>query len=843
MSGDAVIPSTENPPPHPNPTVSPFHLGSQDNPGNTITHVQLRGENYDEWARSIRLALKARRKFGFVDGTIAKPTENLDDWSSVHTMIVSWIMNTIDHLFLETDLAECKQRKNESIAHYFGRLKIIWDDIANHEQLPSCNCGNCTCNLGPKFGAFKENKRLHKFLSGLDNNYYATLRSNLLNTSVLPSVNRAYQAAIQEERMRTNGASSTTDDTEVLAFQVQSDFKAKGKSVDNSDKYCTHCTRNGHDESMCFLIHGYPDWWGDRPRGPRNSGRGGSSKNGRCRHLDRQTRRLIGAGKRQDGLYFYRGVSNVAVCNVNQGNKFISRSRRCVFLGYPFGKKGWRVYDLDSHDYFVSRDVKFFEQEFPYRNASTTNLSPVVDIDAPVLDDDEFITPTTPASQPLPTSEELVTTSPETEPPTDPPNHQPEQPTPQPTPTEQPRPPPESINQPNNSLGAPHTELLGRGHREKRPPPNLQDYVTHTVHNKSPLLSSPAPQPSSGTRYPIANYISYNRFSPQYRQFVARLTTGHEPRSFKEAVGNPGWCEAMTKEIDALELNNTWVLEELPSDKKALGNKWVYRIKYNADGTIERLKARLVIMGNHQIEGVDYDETFAPVAKMTTVRSFLVVAVSRGWFVHQMDVHNAFLHGDLDEVVYMKLPYGFRHSNPNLVCRLKKSLYGLKQAHRCWFAKLSEALQKYGFHQSSADHSLFTFIRDGKQVQVLIYVDDLVISSNDLLALQNFKDYLGTCFHMKDLGQLRYFLGIEVTRGPDGFVLCQRKYAMEIIEETGLLGCKPAAFPIEQNHRLALTTSPPLANPEKYRRLVGRLIYLAVTRPDLAYCVHIYLNL
>ena len=248
-------------------------------------------------------------------------------------------------------------------------------------------------------------------------------------------------------------------------------------------------------------------------------------------------------------------------------------------------------------------------------------------------------------------------------------------------------------------------------------------------------------------------------------------------------------------------------MAELPPDKKALGCKWVYKIKHNSDGTMERLKARLVIFGNHQVEGIDYNETFAPVAKMVTVRAFLAVAAAKNWELHQMDVHNAFLHGDLDEEVYMKPPPGFHTTNPGLVCRLQKSLYGLRQAPRCWFAKLAGALKRYGFSQSYSDYSLFTLSRDNIHLSILVYVDDLIISGNDSSAISDFKKYLRDCFHMKDLGLLKYFLGIEVARSNEGIFLCQRKYALDIITETGLLGARPAKFPIEQNHTLATSTT------------------------------------
>jgi hypothetical protein len=341
-----------------------------------------------------------------------------------------------------------------------------------------------------------------------------------------------------------------------------------------------------------------------------------------------------------------------------------------------------------------------------------------------------------------------------------------------------------------------------------------------------------------GAPYPLAHYVNYDKFSLPHKNFLAAITTEKEPVYFHEAVKDERWRAAMQEEIQALQTNETWEVQSLPPSRKALGCKWVYRIKYHSDGTVERFKARLVILGNHQVEGVNYTETFAPVVKMVTVRIVLAVAATREWELHQMDVHNAFLHGELHEEVFMKMPPGFHVQQPNKVCKLRKSLYGLKQAPRCWFAKLSAALKKYGFKQSYLDYSLFTLQHDEVQLVVLVYVDDLIISGSHPAPIRRFKNYLSTCFHMKDLGVLKYFLGVEVARSPTGIYLCQRKYALDIISESGLLGAKPASVPLEQNHRLPLANGRFLENPEQYRCLVGRLIYLCFTRPELSYSVH-----
>jgi len=208
------------------------------------------------------------------------------------------------------------------------------------------------------------------------------------------------------------------------------------------------------------------------------------------------------------------------------------------------------------------------------------------------------------------------------------------------------------------------------------------------------------------------------------------------------------------------------------------------------------------------------------------------VAVAKRWELHQLDVNNAFLHGDLDEEVYMRMPPGFYSNDPNKVCCLKRSLYGLRQAPRQWFAKLSSKLSEYGFIRSYADYYLFIYQQQDVFMALLVYVDDIVLASSNAPASQKFKAYLHACFSVKDLGPLKYFLGIEIARGSEAMFLCQRKYALEIIEECGLLGAKPTDFPIEENHKLALATGWELQDATCYRQLVRRLIYLTILGPS-----------
>ena len=393
-------------------------------------------------------------------------------------------------------------------------------------------------------------------------------------------------------------------------------------------------------------------------------------------------------------------------------------------------------------------------------------------------------------------------------------------------------------NNSSNSLNV--TGPQGAEKRARKTPTHLQDYICYTVHPRHPSSNAiPIQKVSSGKPYPIANYVTCDTFSEAHKCYLAAITKIVEPRFFHEAIQDSKWQEAMVKEIEALELNNTWSIVDLPPGRKPISCKWVYKVKYHSDGSIERYKARLVIRGDKQVEGFDYTETFAPVAKMASVRCFLTIAAARGWELHRMDVHNAFLHGDLDEEVYMTLPPGFKTTNSTKVCCLQKSLYGLKQALTQWFAKLSSKLVEYRFVRSYADYSLFTYTKGDKFMAPLVYVDDLVLTGNDSALCTQFKAYLNSCFHIKDLGPLKYFLGIEVARNATGLFLCQSKYVLEIIEECGLLGAKPVEFPMETNHKLGLANGPLLNDPTQYRRLIGRLIYLTITRPELSYSVHI----
>jgi hypothetical protein len=344
------------------------------------------------------------------------------------------------------------------------------------------------------------------------------------------------------------------------------------------------------------------------------------------------------------------------------------------------------------------------------------------------------------------------------------------------------------------------------------------------------------PAPRYGFEHDIGNYVSYVSLSPTYRAFDASLQFVKITKDWKEAKQDPKWREAMLKELRALEKNKTWDLVKLPVGKKAVSCKWVLTVKQNPEGKVERYKARLVVRGYSQTYGIDYDETFALVAKMGTVRTLISCAANFGWPLHQLDVKNAFLHGDLQEEVYMNLPPGF--SNFEKVCKLRKSLYGLKQSPRAWFDRFRRALCGMGYKQCNGDHTVF-YRHSGRRITILaVYVDDIIITGDDEVEIKCLKTNLSKEFEVKDLGQLKYFLGIEIARSPKGIVLSQRKYVLDLLSETGMLGCRPALTPIDPNHKLCAESGDPVSR-ERYQRLVGRLIYLCHTRPDISYVVSV----
>lgn len=319
------------------------------------------------------------------------------------------------------------------------------------------------------------------------------------------------------------------------------------------------------------------------------------------------------------------------------------------------------------------------------------------------------------------------------------------------------------------------------------------------------------------------------------------FTSSGEPQSLEEAVNNKHWKEAMDAEYMALIENKTWHLVPPQKGRNVIDCKWVYKVKRKADGSLDRYKARLVAKGFKQRYGIDYEDTFSPVVKAATIRIVLSLAVSRGWSLRQLDVKNAFLHGVLEEEVYMKQPPGYeKKSMPNYVCKLDKALYGLKQAPRAWYSRLSTKLSELGFVPSKADTSLFFYKKGQVSIFLLIYVDDIIVASSVPDATSTLLQELSKDFALKDLGDLHYFLGIEVHKVKDGLMLSQEKYASDLLRRVGMYECKPVSTPLSTSEKLSVNEGTLLGPQDstQYRSVVGALQYLTLTRPDISFSIN-----
>ena len=321
------------------------------------------------------------------------------------------------------------------------------------------------------------------------------------------------------------------------------------------------------------------------------------------------------------------------------------------------------------------------------------------------------------------------------------------------------------------------------------------------------------------------------------------VTEVEEPTTLKKALESDhaeNWKAAADSEYQSLLKNETWELVELPPGRKAITCRWVFKVKHDENGQVERFKGRLVAKGFLQKFGVEFDETFSPVVRFTSIRALLAFAVSRNMFIHQMDVVTAFLNGTLDEDIYMEQPEGYVvPGKENLVCHLKKSLYGLKQSPRCWNKSFKEFMISQGFQQSAADPCVFIRNVNGQLAIVAVHVDDLILLTETEQEMIDLKASLAARFKMKDMGKLHYCLGVNIKTMDGVLQMSQEQYIKKILNKYKLQDCKPVSTPMDVNVKLMKDDgySKPV-DPVAYQSMVGSLIYAAIaTRPDIAQAV------
>ena len=473
--------------------------------------------------------------------------------------------------------------------------------------------------------------------------------------------------------------------------------------------------------------------------------------------------------------------------------KLDPKAEKCIFAGYPDGTKGYRLYNLTSRRFIRSRSVIFHEHKFHDFNINKESKKWIYTFpDVNVEEEDQ----------------QQENEQPQNE------NEEPQ--LPHPTEVNSPMLDQHTIqdDMPVDNEKATYEEEFLRGTR------NLQKRVS-----KPPL-----------------RLIEQNE---EQCKVTESIMTDDESITLEKALTNENWVDAMRSEMNSLVQNETWELVPRPKDKNIVGNRWVFKVKRNPDGTIHRHKARLVAQGYSQVYGIDYNEVFSPVAKFATIRSLFAFANIEDLEIHQMDVKTAFLNGHLDHEIYMEQPQGFSDpDNPDYVCRLKKSLYGLKQSARCWNETLTDYLVSDGFSKCEADDCLYIKFVGGKFIILAVYVDDVIPISNCVSLLAKEKLKLQQKFDMVDNGEINHILGMLVTRERNKRLLTisQGNYLLDILKRFNMENCNSCSTPLDMGTRFHKFDE---ENDSRfditlYQQAIGCLTYAAITtRPDIAAAVGI----
>jgi hypothetical protein len=374
---------------------------------------------------------------------------------------------------------------------------------------------------------------------------------------------------------------------------------------------------------------------------------------------------------------------------------------------------------------------------------------------------------------------------------------------------------------------------------DSAPPVSAPTATTPGVSTSGPMPSSTLAETALRTRLQSSIWKPMVYKDGAIRYGLFDIST--EPSNVANALADPNWKSAMESEYLTLVCNNTWHSVPPVSGRNLIDCKWVYKIKHKANGSIDHYKARLVTKGFKQRYSMDYDDTFSLVVKFATIRLVLSFDVSQGWCLHQLDVQNTFLHSVLVEDVYMRQPPEFEDSSkPHYHCKLDKAIYDLKQAPCAWYSRLSLKLQALGFLPSKADISLFIYKKGSVTIYLLVYVDDIIITISSPAAVNALLSDLKKDFALKDLGDLHYFLVIEVKKVSDCIMLSQHKYASDLLCMTGMFHCKLVSTPMSSSEKLSMHTGDPLGPEDitKYRSIIGALQYLSHTHPDLAFSIN-----
>ncbi|KAJ9542229.1 hypothetical protein OSB04_028735 [Centaurea solstitialis] len=507
--------------------------------------------------------------------------------------------------------------------------------------------------------------------------------------------------------------------------------------------------------------------------------------------------------------------------NKDSLGKFDSKSDDGIFLGYSSISKTFRVFNKRRQAIEETIHVKFDESGPTFHHSNdNTEINQWADSffqvhEPPIADPSPQDLPDGFEENPIPPSE--ITTPPLINA----------------TPITQITPP--EPDQPTNSEDFSQTTVSEPSPTNLLPDPSSNEASTSGQVYQPPALrwtkDHPIDQvlgnPSSGvkTRRQAGNVCLYVNFISE-----------NEPKEIDDALRDPAWVSAMQEELAEFIRNNVWLLVPRPRKRTIIGSKWIFRNKLDEIGTIIRNKARLVAQGYRQEEGIDYDETFAPVARLEAIRLFLAFAAHMNFKVYQMDIKNAFLNGKLNEEVYVAQPPGFVDPKfPDHVYKLNKALYGLKQAPRAWYDTLSTFLLSKGFVRGKIDSTLFLKKYPKHILLVQIYVDDIIFGSTNPKLCEKFELLMKSEYKMSMMGELTFFLGLQIKQSEKGIFINQGKYVHEMLKKFDLTSCTPMKTPMAPPLSLDKDSKGKPVDVTLYRGMIGSLLYLTASRPDIMY--------
>ncbi|XP_073132836.1 uncharacterized protein [Henckelia pumila] len=719
-----------------------------------ITNHKLNGKNFFQWSRSVQLVIRGKGKFGYLDGSISPPSATdptYQNWDVPNSMVMAWLINSMEESIGETylfhlsakdiwdavtlaysdleDSSQVFEQRNQirnmrqgdgTVTQYFSALKKLW-----HEMDLFTVCKWNDPDDGVLYRKMLAKNRVYDFLAGLDRSL-DEVRGRILGIKTLPSIDEVF-AEVRREESRKRVMLHTLPSTENTALVTRTPESRSDSHMKNGKPWCERCERPYHTIETCWKIHGKPANW--VPNKFKNLEKRGFQASANSEVDENKSDAVFSTAQMEQLCKLLSGTAGFSNLT-DKGTKFTVLSDLTT-KGTPW------IIDSGASDH-MSSSKKFFSsythckihQKVKIADGSYTHVQGVGTLslsNSIVLKDvlhdqisgkrigsanavsglyylqDEPI-PSCPTPGQSTAGGELV----------------------QPFPLHfSQKKHPDKVVEPKT----PGSQVSNSESGSKNTIDELQNI-------SSPNLDIPIALRKgtrSCTQHPVAKYVAYGHLSASIQALISNLSSVKVTSTIQEAWNDFRWKQAVLEEMQELEMNETWEIVQKPKEKIPFGYRWVFTIKYRADGSVERYKARLVAKGYTQTYGVDYQETFAPVAKINTVRVLLSLATNLDWPLYQLDVKNAFLNGDLEEEVYMELPPGFDEKSKNgKVCRLKKSLYGLKQSPQAWFDKFTKAILKLDFLQAHTDHTLFYRHRDGKITILIVYVDDIVLTGDDL---------------------------------------------------------------------------------------------------------------